>query len=66
MEYTFETKFEYGDEVYHCTPDGDKGIVVDVSYNTRSNSVKYLVAFGRRNEDQVWCDEIELSTDKIF
>lgn len=61
----FIHKFDIGDKVFHATPDGDCGIVIDVSYSFRSG-VRYEVVFGRRGTDNVWCVEEELSDSKVF
>lgn len=66
MKYTFDTTFDIGDKVYYATPDSDQGIVLDVTYSTRSRRIQYLVTFGRQAADEVWCDNTELSVDKIF
>lgn len=66
MRYTFETEFEIGDKIFYATPDGDTGIVLDISYSIRNRRVQYLVTFGRQAVDEVWADAIELSAAKIF
>jgi len=62
----FSAKYEIGQPIYHATPESDKGIIVDIKYSVLKDRVMYLVAFGRRGEDQVECYEHELSENKIF
>lgn len=67
MRATFESEYCIGDGVYYATPEGEKGIVLDISYSVRKNEVLYRVTFGRNGrEDDVWCLGIELSTDKVL
>lgn len=66
MINTFETVFEIGDYVYHIIPEGDKGVIIDISYSKRSKMVKYNVVYGRGVGDDIWCCEEELSTNKTF
>lgn len=66
MRNTFETEFEIGDRIFYATPDGEAGIVLDVTYSIRSKRVQYLVTFGRQAADEVWADAIELSHAKVF
>ena len=62
----FEYTYNIGDRVFYATPDSDEGIVIDISFLIRRNFAMYNVVFGRRNEDDTWCHEEELSTTKIF
>jgi len=64
--HVFESEFNVGDKIYYATPDGDSGIVLDITYSVRSKRVQYLVTFGRQAADEVWADAIELSADKVF
>ena len=66
MRYSFETEYEIGEVVYYATPDGDSGIITDITFNVRTKVVSYKVVFGRRNEDEVWCYIQELSNSKVF
>lgn len=63
-EFTYE--YEIGESVYHATPDGDKGVVLDVNFKMRGNIITYLVTFGRNSGDEVWCLPEELSDTKLF
>ena len=65
-QYKFITKFSIGEYVYHAKPDGDKGIIIDINYNVITKSVSYHVIFGRQEDDDVWCDELELSEEKVY
>ena len=57
-------QFNIGDTVYHVTPDSERGIIVDISYSYRTNLNKYLVSISFDKSE--WCDEVELSYNKIF
>ena len=39
----FNTIYNIGDQVFHNTPESDRGIVVDIQYNVLSNIVSYRV-----------------------
>ena len=66
MIRSFEHKYSIGDEVFHITPDSDKGIILNISYSVRYDAVKYEVAFGRHEADCVWCLEDEIESTKSF
>ena len=66
MRYSFETEYEIGEVVFYATPDGDSGIITEITFNIKSNIVSYKASFGRRNEDEVWCYAEELSNTKVF
>ena len=63
---TFKHEHNIGDKVFHATPDGDKGIIINFMYDHKMECVKYNVVFGRTAEDDVWCFEEELSNSKVF
>jgi hypothetical protein len=63
---SFTPSYDIGDTVYHATPDGDSGIVIDISYSVRNRHILYKVSYGRRSEDEVLCYEEELSHEKTF
>ncbi len=66
MVKSFEHKFNIGQTIYHATPDGDRGIIINIQYSVKDRTVFYKCCFGRKSEDTVWCDELELSEDKIY
>lgn len=57
-------RFNIGDEVYHVTPDSDKGIVVEVTYVFSTGNCVYTVATGWNTE--FICSEHELTDSKTF
>jgi hypothetical protein len=57
-------KFNIGDEVYHVTPESDKGIVIEVNYSYAFDANTYLVSLGFGVQHE--CAEHELSEDKLF
>lgn len=63
---SFNIHYSIGQEIYHRTPDSAKGIITDINYNALTNTVLYLVSFGRLPEDQSWFNEFELSETKTF
>lgn len=65
-EFKFTSEYSIGAMVYHVTPESLQGVVVDISYSVLHRMVKYNVVFGIRPDDDVWCFEHELSTDKVF
>lgn len=65
-QITFTPRFEIGQDIYHKTPDSDKGIIIDIIYSILTGLITYSIAFGRNGSDQVDCFEHELSEDKIF
>ena len=62
----YNPKYKIGQHVFHNTPESDKGIIINIAHDFASNSVQYEIAFGRRAEDNVWCNEVELSESKVF
>jgi hypothetical protein len=64
--YRFYIRYNIGDIVYYNAPDGDRGIIIDISFSCRYNSIKYEVVFGREASDNVWCVEEELTNSKVF
>ena len=66
MEYKFSLRYGIGDDVYHTTPDGDRGVVIDARFSVRGRQIAYLVTFGRMSGDEVWCYEDELCDQKQF
>ncbi len=63
-KYEYTAKYDIEDIVYSIN--GDKGIVCDISHQVSTGKIKYLVVFGRLNEDSVWCLGLELSKDKVI
>lgn len=59
-------EFNTLDKVYHFTPDSPEGTVLEWRYSSRNKTIIYNVSFGYRQEDDVWCDEVELTTQKTF
>lgn len=59
-----DNKFNIGDEVYHVTPESDKGIVVEVTYMFSVDKYAYTVATGWNTE--YVCSEYELTSHKNF
>ncbi|MDH4127142.1 MAG: hypothetical protein OEV44_00200 [Spirochaetota bacterium] len=57
----FEPAFKIGQKVYHICSESDKGIIVDITYSVRTKIISYQVIFGRTANDDVWCNEFELS-----
>ena len=57
-------KYNIGDEVYHVTPESDKGVVVDWRYNAYSGIYGYFVTWGPKDAD--WYVATELSETKVF
>lgn len=57
-------KFQIGQEVYHRSPDSDRGIIIDINYSYRTKLYKYLVSLSVDKSE--WCDELELSESKVF
>lgn len=62
----FEYKYKIGQSVYHATPESDKGIIIDIRFSVLTQQITYVIAFGRREEDQIECYEHELTESKIF
>ena len=61
MKKIFEHKYTILQDVYHVTPGGPQGTIVDVRYSYVSG-LEYLVSFG--HNDYVWTKEHELTTEK--
>lgn len=59
-----EPKFKIGDRVYYITPESPVGIIIEIRYFYSNGLHEYLVAFS--HDDNSWCDEHELSIDKIW
>lgn len=57
-------RFLIKQDVYHITPDSEKGIVLDMIYYFHTQQYKYLVTFGIGKND--WYDEHELSESKNY
>jgi uncharacterized protein (UPF0303 family) len=64
--YQFEPKYKIGQNIWHITPESDKGIIVDISYKARTKEIMYNVIFGRGPDDDLWCHEFELIDSKQF
>lgn len=56
--------FDVGDEVYHITPDSPKAYILEWLYSSYSQQVKYKITSSIDND--LWCYEIELTTEKTF
>ena len=65
MEIKFKIEFNIGDEVYHKSPDSEKGIIVNIKHYVKSNLTTYLVATGFNN-GEAECIAEELSYNKTF
>jgi len=57
-------RFDIGDEVYHITPESDKGIVVEVTYVFSTGKYHYTVATSWNTE--YVCHEHEITAHKNF
>jgi hypothetical protein len=57
-------KFNIGDEVYHITPESDKGVIVEVTYMFSIDRYAYTVATSWNTE--YVCSEHELTEHKNF
>jgi len=57
-------RFEIGDEVYHVTPESDKGVIVEINFVFSTNKFLYTVATGWNTE--FICAEHELTDSKKF
>ena len=62
-EIKFTPKYEMLQKVWHLTPEGDAGIIIDRRWS-ELQGITYLVSLGF-NAD-AWCYEHELSTEKCF
>ena len=60
-----KNKFDIKQAIYHNTPDGAAGVVIDCRYSIRYEKWEYLVTFGAGIET-LWYYEEELSEHKIF
>ncbi len=65
-QITIKHKFDVGETVYHITPESPPGIVLEWTYYSYSRKVRYKVVYGHDSNNEVWCDEIELTEDKIY
>ena len=66
MRYQFQSQFEIGQRVYHNTPEGPGGTIIDISYSVTTNQIKYHLVWGPAPDDDVWCIAEELSHEKII
>jgi len=57
-------RFNIGDEVYHITPESDKGVIVEINYVFSTDKCLYTVATGWNTE--FICSEHELTFNKTF
>lgn len=64
--FEFTSEYLIGDTVWYATPEGDKGIVLDISYSVRKQEVMYRVTFGRDSADDTWCLSTELSKERVI
>ena len=60
-----KNRFEIKQRVYHNSPDGPAGVVIDCRYSVRADDWEYLVSFSAGVESLWYYDE-ELSEHKIF
>ena len=60
-----KNRFEIKQKVYHNSPDGPAGLVIDCRYSMRADDWEYLVSFSVE-VDSLWYYEEELSEHKIF
>lgn len=60
-----KNRFDIKQQVYHNSPDGPAGVVIDCRYSQRANEWEYLVSFGAGVET-LWYYEEELSEHKVF
>lgn len=60
-----KNRFEIKQKVYHNSPDGPAGLVIDCRYSMRVDEWEYLVSFSAEVES-LWYYEEELSEHKIF
>lgn len=60
-----KNRFEIKQKVYHNSPDGPAGVVIDCRYSMRADEWEYLVSFSAEVES-LWYYEEELSEHKIF
>lgn len=56
-----QLEFKVGDLVYHRTPGGSRGVVLDWRIYGSDGSVEYFVSFGPG--ETVYSSPLELSTD---
>jgi len=66
MVGTFEYEYEIGTIVYHVIEENKRGIILDVTYNLRANRVSYKISFGSSPNDEIWCDNLEISDTPSF
>lgn len=59
-----KNRYNIGDEVYHVTPDSDKGVIVEITYLFSIDKYAYTVATSWNTE--FICSEYELTTHKNF
>lgn len=57
------SRFWIGDTIYHVT-ENSRGLVVMVSFEALAMKVKYFCVFSDRKGE--WCEEMELSDEKVF
>ena len=59
--------FEVLEEVYHLTPESPKGIIIGRRvYTDPYFLIEYNVAFGHLASDSLWCQENELTTERVI
>jgi hypothetical protein len=59
-----DNRFNIGDEVYHVTPESDKGVVTEINYVFSSNKYVYTVSTSWSTE--FICSEHELTENKMY
>ena len=52
-------KFHIGQEVYHITPESDKGVIIEINYSHAFNICTYTIAVGWGVQHE--CAEHELT-----
>lgn len=66
-EIRFQHEYSIGDEVWYATSEGDRGIILDISFSVRKQEVLYRVTFGRDGgSDDIWCLNLELTKEKVL
>jgi len=59
-----ENRFDIGDEVYHVSPNSEKGIVIEITYVLSTKKYIYTVVTSWDNE--YVCSEHELTAHQNF
>ncbi|KKL55266.1 hypothetical protein LCGC14_2257110 [marine sediment metagenome] len=59
-----KNKYNIGDIVYHNSPDGPQGLIVDWKFQAYTGLYSYLVGWNEKESN--WYVDIELSITKVF